>query len=712
MTRYHPDDLNAQERYELRHPNRTKARSKSSGPSGKHKTLFDNAQFIAIDGEGWRLGKETTLTIKSGSKNVPDTEYKSWQHFYTMLAASNGKEFHREIRSFEGKRLGTRECLDFLCDVARETAPSILVIFAGGYDVNHMLMFGLPQDALRQLGQGRRCDFRYDGGRVQFTIEYRPRKSLQIKRVTILRAGEKPQTDSCTLWDVWGFFQSSFVTAMEKWLGKDYPHYASIKRMKEQRSEFLPDQVEEISAYNLTELISLCAIMDKVRSSIGMLGLKISRWDGAGAVAAAMYKEHGIKEAKTECPSAVYDAACHAYSGGHIEVFQIGHYEGPVYHYDINSAYPTAIATLPDLTAGNWKQLPDLSGHISEFSVVRVRFSFSAGNSFYPLFYRTEDKTILYPSDGEGWYWLPEIRAAQEYVASFGGTLEFLDGWAFHPTDNARKPFAFVPDYYKTRQHYCRPNKPLEDEWQDGGEKIIKLGLNSLYGKMAQQIGGKDGEAPPYFQIEWAGFVTSYTRAKLMFAACQAMPSIISLATDGIFSTTPLDLDTPREKRLGAWEFKQEHGITVVAAGVYWLHQDGGKKPVHYSRGFAKEAMQEYQPVLEDWHKRRHACAVVVRRLIGIGTACSSAALYKVRGRFLQGSRMLSLRGDSAKRFAIPDRAKPHKGLVPTRPKPSNYAAMGEISAIYPISWLNDENDDETEFPISEYMEDLDFTEA
>lgn len=91
----------------------------------------------------------------------------------------------------------------------------------------------------------------------------------------------------------------------------------------------------------------------------------------------------------------------------------------------------------------------------------------------------------------------------------------------------------------------------------------IKLGINSLYGKLAQRVGGRT-----WANLIWAGLITARTRAKLMHAASLEPENIIMLATDAVYSTVPLDLDIG--ERLGQWEHSTHDRMFIVQPGLYW----------------------------------------------------------------------------------------------------------------------------------------------
>lgn len=189
----------------------------------------------------------------------------------------------------------------------------------------------------------------------------------------------------------------------------------------------------------------------------------------------------------------------------------------------------------------------------------------------YPLFYRDEKACIHYPPVLEGWYWAPE-------VANIAGwpECEILDGWVYE--DDGSYPFAWVADIYRTRQEWKEIGNPAE--------KALKLLLNSLYGKMAQRVGWneKNRTAPKYHQIEWAGWVTSFTRAKLYRAMLEAGQDLVAVETDAVFSTRKLAVDVGTE--LGDWEETQYDELIYLQSGFRFMRQ--GDEWKEKFRGFDK----------------------------------------------------------------------------------------------------------------------------
>jgi hypothetical protein len=129
--------------------------------------------------------------------------------------------------------------------------------------------------------------------------------------------------------------------------------------------------------------------------------------------------------------------------------------------------------------------------------------------------------------------------------------------------------------------------EPLYDYRQSIGSQgpgyPIKLGINALYGKLAQRKGnGK------YHNMIWAGLITALTRAKLMEGIALAPDQIIMVATDAVYSLVPLPLDVG--KRLGQWEMAELNDLFIVQPGLYWSPDKRKKKSRGLSGNFFEQA--------------------------------------------------------------------------------------------------------------------------
>jgi len=498
-------------------------------------------RVVMVDGEGF--------TREDGS------------HDYVMITGRGLPP----LRNPGNTPLTTLEILGYLWTMLEP--GDLNVIYGGSYDFN-MWVKGSQEDQLRKL---------YKGGFRSKGVQYGPYtcKWVKGKSFTISRNGR-----TVVIYDTVAFFQQPFVSALDGWLGKDgYEGRDFLIAQKAARGKFDPADADRISEYNQTEVEVGSRLIEELRERLDRVNLRPAKWYGPGALAGALYQREKIKEHMAESPPEVARAAQYAYAGGRFEMFQYGTYEGKVWEYDINSAYPAAMGDLPSLSHGRWVHHPtplpvDVSGR---FTVYRVRYSDGVGNprNPHPFYLRLADGSICYPPHVTGWYWSPEIRAAHAYTAKYGGTVELLESWEFVPDPGAPKPFAFVAKLYAERQVMKRQ--------KDGAQLALKLVINSLYGKVAQQVGWSIDKAgklhkPPYHQLEWAGYITSFCRARILTAITQDRDAIISTETDALFSTRPLDL--PVNDGLGAWEETIFTSMDYVQSGVYFATKDTGEEVV------------------------------------------------------------------------------------------------------------------------------------
>lgn len=617
----------------------------------KDRSKWATARFVAWDGEG--------VTVRG-------------RHRYLMLRNSDGGG------ATDANGLRTAACLDALVSGFLAAADAWHVGFAFSYDVN-MIVGELPRRTLERLHRGKWVHWQ------RYRLRYRRAKSFTVQR----QLGRGAEWRGGTVWDTFGFFQASFVSACESYGIGNPDVREAVAAMKKARSTFKTQDLAAIESYCEDECRLLVELMTKLKGYLDDAGLRIARWDGAGAVASSLLQREGVKPMKASAPPHVQDAIQFAFAGGRIELVQYGHFKGEVHHYDINSAYPTALRSVPCLSHGRWRHLDRAaavealaSSGPRAFGLYRVRWNLGLHARLYPFFWRAPDGRVFYPRSGEGWYWWPEVRAALAALSQRGrhrrpvlrGTVDVLEGLTWEPACD-HQPFGFIPSLFEQRRRWKKEGR--------GAEKVLKLGLNSLYGKCAQHVGGTEHDAPAWHQLEWAGYTTSFTRAALFSAAMQAPESIVFLATDGIYSLAPLDL--PLGKDLGEWDYQRHTGLTAVQSGVYWVDNDDGSVAA-YHRGFDPESIDRAK-VLEGW--RRGWGRVVARstRFVGMGQALSGGEQWGRWRQWVEHSRELQLTPLGTKRADIIDRPRPAHGLVPTAPYDPQLEGLGILSTPAALPW-------------------------
>jgi DNA polymerase type B, organellar and viral len=502
-------------------------------------------KIIAWDGEGINKWSQDGLTYQN----------------YSMLSNSLGER----MIAPPGENLERALVLQWMIDCQRRNPKAIHVVFGGNYDFNMIVRGNAApyEEEMREL---------YENEELQcgpYKIKVMWGRVLEVR-------GE----GQCfKLYDVMPFFQTSFIKACDSYLGTDWPGRDIIVKMKADRGTFTYEQMTEVNEYNDYELETLVLLVEELRSRLFAAGLRITQWYGPGAIAAYIYKQEHIKlymdQRRTiDIPEFGY-AVRSAYAGGRFEVIKTGYnVTGPVYEYDINSAYPYAMTKLPDLASGWWETINGEIEDIANFGLYHLTFTAEGGditngwNTPFPLFHRNRQSLIFYPPVVSGWFWSPEVKMAQEYVRRMGGSIIIDKAYVYH-SDNTL-PFSFVKKMYDDRQR-------LKAEGS-GAQIGLKLGLNSLYGKMAQQVGydPETDRLPPFHQLEWAGFVTSHCRAQIMMAVIDKLDSVIAFATDAVFLSEPIEVSTTSE--LGDWEEIRFDNMSMLQSGIYFGSVDGERK--------------------------------------------------------------------------------------------------------------------------------------
>ena len=563
--------------------------------------------FVCLDGESFTVGE---------------------RHYYAMMAASTGDYIYKP----DG--LSTFDCVNWLLQLKKKTRGNKYIGFAFNYDVN-MIIGDLSETELLRLWKYGEVTVRLDDG-AMYRMEWLPGKSFLI-----IRMYDKLSIEIC---DSFGFFQSSFVKALESWKVEDPD--GAIARMKGERSNFGPDDSEEVLAYCLSECRLLKELMLKLEDALTQANLRPSKWNGAGAVAAAMLQREKVHTHKVDdeaFPEEVTDAIMRAYFGGRVEVFLQGHMNN-VTNYDIRSAYPFEALHLPSLH-GKWKPEREYNNH--PYALWLVEWDIPADRYVMPFPYR-QKKTITYPTKGKGWYHAKEVANAMRYYSDF---IQVLEGWTLHPVFIHERPFSFIRPVFAERAEAKR--KGL------ASEKALKLGLNSLYGKTAQGIGYK-GKVPKFRSFFWAGMITAGTRGRLLDLACQAPAHCVSVATDGIVFTKDPEFEVSEE--LGGLETTSWSDFFIAQPGIYRGLDDEGKE-FKKSRGFFLKEI-DFPDLIEGWNKHGpyYKQTQPTKRFIGIGSALNNNNLSAWRT-WPEGTRTLSLY--SSRKFYAYETNAPIMRLLP-----------------------------------------------
>lgn len=573
--------------------------------------------IIALDGEGY--------TTKGG------------RHLYTYVAAATRDHLVSDL--YDRKGISTRRLFEWLLSLPG--APARIVGFSLGYDRTKWLE-ELPPHIIYSLYHPE--DRQGEWGPTAVTwAGYR--LNLVSTKFTVSRAGRaaKEKKQARTVWDVWRFYQSSFVKALRNWkIGTD-EEISRIERMKAKRGSFKGISKRE-RTYCQSECMLLARLVEELLDAHAGEDLPLtSAMFGPGTTAGLVLDRCKAKEQASSVGGQTWVQS--AYFGGRFECSHVGPVPGPLWAYDIASAYPYALALLPCLNPehGRWRHARSRDevawAVLSDVACIRYRTRpQGAGQAWGPLPHRLPKVnaqglargSILFPTaSAGGWAWSLELRPAMRLHPG----VEALEGWVWERECDCRPPFR-----EEIVRLFCR-----RLELGKGTRGIVlKLALNSMYGKSAQHVGG----GGRFRCMVRAGLVTARTRGMLLEAVLRARDpwNILELATDSVLSREPLDLPPPinlgtrdaaakaKKSELGAWEAKEwEGGVFLLRPGLrFAIGGDDSDLGSVAARGVGVRVLYDNtRRVLRSWSREPLAPVYVQQPAIFHG---AKSSVRRVRG--------------------------------------------------------------------------------
>lgn len=537
-------------------------------PAGKgHQTYCSPKCRKAWHRADWKRRnptKQRAYERRAHSKGPPqfvgvDSEAIDGDMVLVTMATGTGTAY--TIEAEEGGRIESAAAFEWLISHAR--SGRVMVGFWFDYDVNHFLA-DLERRHLLKLAENGKCFW------GDYFIAHVPGKRFYVRN----RRTEK----GATVWDVSGFVRASFVRLLRGWEVGTVAEVDRISDMKDQRADFGWDAIDAIKEYNADECRLLAQAARKIWQAARDAGIPLRDYYGGGSLAGALMRRHNINSYAQRWPDHEIDQTL-AYFGGRFETSIVGLHDKPVHCYDINSAYPWAVTQLPCLAHGRWiKRRNPTPGPGLHFVTWNVDGWFGP----FPV-RRSRGLSLCYPTDNPhgGWYWWPEVEAAIRLYPE-GINIERTLSWE-PGCDHV--PFDWVHDE-------ARKRLALKAEG-DYAAQMLKLGLNSMYGKLAQRVG-----RAPFYNPTWAGMTTAMVRALLLNGIAAEPDAILSMATDSLFSSAPLPL--PLGERLGEWESVTVPWMFFAQGGVYFWPGDEGI--VHKSRGFTGRGLT-YDRVRRAWSR-------------------------------------------------------------------------------------------------------------
>jgi hypothetical protein len=538
--------------------------------------------FVGCDGEG--------VTRPDGT------------HDYVLFSVGDDSLYHED-----GSALHWSEIFRFIYDHFHRHPDSAYVGFYLGYDFTQWLKT-LPYERATRLltieGQASRVR-RGSRNPAPWPVEARDLNGhkWELDILGSVRFRLRPKTVEPSPWlyicDTGGFWQCSFLTAIDP---KAWPvpvatpeEHALIVEGKRKRAtaEFDPAMIR----YNVTENRVLSRLMTSLNEGFTAAGICLNRnqWFGPGQAASTWLDNIGAPtsvEVQEVVPRAAMDAARSSYYGGWFEVTAHGHLGTYTNEYDINSAYPAIIATLPCLLHGKWTHGRGSGFSDNPRSYVMVKATVIGSSRITGCMpHRTLSGLISRPSRTHGWYWFHEIQ--QSARAGLTDDVDVEEWWEYEPCD-CPPPMAEIADLYQQRLSFGK-NTPQG--------KALKLVYNSAYGKFAQSVG-----SPKYGNGIYASLITAGCRTAILRAIAThptGASSLVMVATDGVYFQEEHDSLSLSSTELGAWDRSLLRGLTLTMPGIYW--HDGtrekilaGQAPSLKSRGISARDLATQVAAMDD----------------------------------------------------------------------------------------------------------------
>ncbi len=418
----------------------------------------------------------------------------------------------------------------------------------------------LPEENIRELIDQNVTQY------YTFRLKYIPKKMFTLK---------DKNRHTTRLFDIAQFYEMNLDNALEKYLGlrkTEYPYTALLNTSRKIWETDLPN----IITYNQDDARKTALLGEYLQQNIqSLFGFNPRSYISKASLAKDLVRIRGYVPDVHKIPQNARKAAFYAYKGGRFEVCQRGHFP-ETRLYDINSAYPSVIRNLIDVTYGEWKPVTDWSEDAYYgFYLCQV---YAKPRFLAPCAYLLPNGAITFPTGTM----LTYLTKGEILTYSKHALINVIRGWEFYPS-RIRYPFRkYIDMLHAQKQTF---------EKSDYKYDMVKKMMNSLYGCFYEKISsGLRWKVGALFNPIYASIITADTRRYLYETAIQHEKQVIALQTDSILFNGPVSLKT--SNKLGGWQLESSGDAIVLQSGIYLI---AGKLR---SRGMSKGKKIQYQDVL------------------------------------------------------------------------------------------------------------------
>ncbi|MDE1726093.1 MAG: DNA polymerase [Thaumarchaeota archaeon] len=464
----------------------------------------------------------------------------------------------------------------YLDDISFEKIAKFLLRYEGywiffynlQYDAECILKL-LPKEILQRYKWKKVLEFEYKG----YKVHYIDRKKLTVSK----------GHHTITCYDIAQYYEGkTLASAYSDSISKPLdPQYLVMKEKRKILSKhYYSRHKKEVRNYCIQDCILTKELAENwLETFYNTFGFYVANWISSGYLAEKVLIKNGIYiPLFNEIPYEIQELARQCFYGGRFELIQRG-FIGYCCLYDINSAYPYALTTLPDITDGRWIRRKSIHPD-SKIGVFDIIADIDPTVKIAPFPFIKKNGTICYPSGKFRTYvTLDELKMVEGDPRI---KYKILESYQFIPNKNCRYPFKkFIEEQYDRRMKLKKSGNKLE--------KAIKIILNSIYGKTAQRTNKVMGNL---FNPVIASYITGFTRAYLyrFMKENKLENDVVAFATDSIAVRKKIpNLDS---EKLGDMKLDKEADDVIFLSNGFYLFNGIWKKR---GIGYDNEKKQEIE---------------------------------------------------------------------------------------------------------------------
>jgi len=453
---------------------------------------------------------------------------------FARIVATN--EEYKYVNNFQ-------EILDFV--LQKKHRGGIVWTWNLRYDVQAILkhLFSENKENWREIANSILLK---DGGKG-YLYRDKTGRAIKIKYIQSKQLVFSYSKHVVKFYDIAQFYgHEKLDNASKKYLGKQKIDYANwVNRCKEfslnlytldEMEEYLNNNIDDIGKYCQLDASLTLELAEYMEAGFKAVDIPFDKPMSQAKIAEEFIKNRAPYPMIPEGLEPFHDVAQLAYHGGIFETVKRGYFEEEIYDYDINSAYPCTMSTLPHWGNGKFYPVESYTDGI-KYGWYKVKFNCKwipyedRYNPYMESFkigelpeqeYVLNNKRIVYP-EGERTQFITRIEL--DFMLKNNYKCKVLGGVEWEQNKKRfDSPFNWMESTFYKRLEIKQKNK------EDMRQYALKITLNSSYGKTAQQE-PFIGALTNFF---YASYITADTRIKLAQIADRYPKNVIDIATDGI----------------------------------------------------------------------------------------------------------------------------------------------------------------------------------